>query len=455
MGLDENIKSSVPEKKVGRETTPENLEVFSSAFEKINKMTKANYEKEGKEKEIFDKHFTKNFDKIWRTCEIWDVEIKENTVNFTETKMTKWESEKTIEKQQLLEYATLANLAYATFEKVNKDWWTTFGNLKVKDANLDFASIDFKKFENLDKYWKIDVLKIPNLNDDERFIVSYVNSHIVDTTNEKKLVQFASAEIKKDTMTDAIKDYWIKWVKLSETEQKEVNKILTKEALIKLKEKKTSEYSIQFEKLKQKWDLKVLAFYPEEGSKDTGWFQCTLFENNWKKILSIAWTNDIQDWGADFNIWRWKIPETQTKRMIDFFEKHLNWSENITVVGHSLGWNLSQIATSIYWDTSKVKEVYTFNCPGAKELEFSLKPDDKYKKEFDNFANNRKSDTIEKKITNVKWIWYSPISEEWVDIWNYRIDVNTTSHSIIDVIKAIEGMDKIVRYTTIKQNRAK
>ncbi|EKE27562.1 MAG: hypothetical protein ACD_3C00192G0007 [uncultured bacterium (gcode 4)] len=55
-------------------------------------------------------------------------------------------------------------------------------------------------------------------------------------------------------------------------------------------------------------------------------------------------------------------------------------------------------------------------------------------------------DTIWEKITNVKWSkWPSPIAKSGIDIWNYKIDVPTSSHSILKIIATIEKFDRLVK----------
>lgn len=404
-----------------------------------------------------------------------------------EVKQSKTES--LSEKEKVKQYGTLANLSYAKFEKVEGAWETSLQNLKVKEVNLDIASIDFTKFQ-VDSGWKLSVLNPDKTSPEEMFIVSYFNNQdnfkngnwnmIVDTNdrnisdiidvalfrNSQELdriaklkqtpVQFADASSAiwdtSTTKSDAGNWYDLNRSGLSEEERKvqkisqfiEANRPKLNETLIKLKESKTSEYQSQFKEFQEKWDFKVLAYYPEKWDKDTGWFQCVLFEKDWKKILSIAWTqlSDIWDVKADFAILFWKVPETQTKRMIDFFKKKLNPNEEVTIVGHSLWGTLSQIWSAIFGSA----ETYTFNSPWAKELSVSVDPNDPYKKELQDFTKNRNYDSIGEKITNVKWSeGFSFIAEKGVDIWNYRIDVKTSSHSITSILEAVEKVDKLTK----------
>lgn len=447
------------------------------------------------EKNILDN----NFEDFW----IWKKDVKDisNSIlknNVNQSEINKTNENELTDKQKIKEYATLSNLWYACFEKIDKNWKTDLWNLKIKEVNLDVASIDFTKF-NIDKNWKLSVQDISKLTPEEKFVITYLNqinlnnkdNRILTDKNDKNITDIIDVALLKNKQDIAknnqinktklvlakneidinslvISDTWNAWwlKDLSNFENKiqistnfiKQNRDKITEALIKLKEEKISEYYWQFEEFKEKWDFKILSYYPEENSDDTSWFQCVLFEKDWKKILSIAWTkfSDISwDIMADFSIFLWKIPEAQTKSMIDFFKNNLEWQNDITIVWHSLWWVLTQIATAIYWEEWKIKEAYTFNSPWAKDLKVSIKQDNPYKKELENFTKNRKYDNIEEKITNVKWNeWFNFVAGKWVDIWKYRIDVATSSHWINSIISAIDKVDRLIRYS-IKEEKEK
>lgn len=473
------------------ETTPDQVQDISNSFKIAKLTTERNYQTEALWKQNFDNYFTKNLDKIWQTWEVWYAETESKpkesvkpvgVVNPEEVKQTR--NEGLSEKEKVKQYGTLANLSYAKFEKIDRTWETSLQNLKVKEASLDIASIDFTKFD-IDSNGNLAISDLSKLSPDERFILAYLknqdgfkdwsNRGIAINTNDRNISDVIDVALFRNkqelsriakqketplrladastTLSDAGKWYGMDTSSLTAEEQKiqrytdfiEANRPRLSEALVKLKENKTSEYRKQFENFQEKWDFKVLAYYPEEWSKDTGWFQCVLFEKDGKKILSIAWTQitDIWDLKADFAILFWNVPETQTKRMIDFFRNNLKWNDSVTIVGHSLWGTLSQIGSSIYTSA----ETYTFNSPGAKELKVSIKEWDDYEKEFGDFTNNRKSDIIDEKITNVKWSeGFSFIAEKGVDIWKYRIDVKTSSHSISAIIEAIRNVERLEKY---------
>ena len=116
---------------------------------------------------------------------------------------------------------------------------------------------------------------------------------------------------------------------------------------------------------------------------DSG-FSATLFEDtedNKQKIFAIRGTefpsgfsDDLLD--ADADLANSKLPSNQYIDMIKFYtqciaDKHITESTPLTIVGHSLGGCLAQLLTlslATAGSANNVKEVYTFNSPGAKNL---------------------------------------------------------------------------------------
>ena len=115
---------------------------------------------------------------------------------------------------------------------------------------------------------------------------------------------------------------------------------------------------------------------------DSG-FSATLFEDtedNKQKIFAIRgtepsdWEKDIVD--ADMDLMFDKLPSNQYIDMIKFYaeciaDKHITEFTPLVIVGHSLGGCLAQLLTlslATSANTNNVKEVYTFNSPGAKNL---------------------------------------------------------------------------------------
>ena len=105
-------------------------------------------------------------------------------------------------------------------------------------------------------------------------------------------------------------------------------------------------------------------------------FSATLFRDTYtgKKILAIRGTDDITGSDFDDDILQLGIQKTlpgQYESLVGFFESlkssgKISKSDNLTVVGHSLGGALAQMTTATYKDY--VDQTYTFNSPGVKNL---------------------------------------------------------------------------------------
>jgi pimeloyl-ACP methyl ester carboxylesterase len=129
--------------------------------------------------------------------------------------------------------------------------------------------------------------------------------------------------------------------------------------------------------------------------------------------------------------------------MIDFINRVLEKvpkDKKVNVIWHSLGWALTQIATTIYRE--RVWESYTFNSPWAKNLKATLEKDDPYFKSLQEFMTNKDSSNVSSLLTNVKWEkWISLIADLWVDIWDYEIKLKwLSSHSIVATWEYIHNL---------------
>ncbi|AGF79751.1 Ca2+-binding protein, RTX toxin [Desulfocapsa sulfexigens DSM 10523] len=120
----------------------------------------------------------------------------------------------------------------------------------------------------------------------------------------------------------------------------------------------------------------VLATSAEYNIGPESGFSATLFEdiNSGKKILAIRGTDQLigTDWDDDILGLKAGNTPLQFEDMVSFFEKlqeddKVLSGEKLTVTGHSLGGALAQIFTATYTDF--VDESYTYNSPGAKDLE--------------------------------------------------------------------------------------
>ena len=87
-----------------------------------------------------------------------------------------------------------------------------------------------------------------------------------------------------------------------------------------------------------------------------------------------GFSDDVLD--ADADLANSKLPSNQYIDMIKFYtqciaDKHITESTPLTIVGHSLGGCLAQLLTlslATSENVNNIKEVYTFNSPGAKNL---------------------------------------------------------------------------------------
>jgi len=94
-------------------------------------------------------------------------------------------------------------------------------------------------------------------------------------------------------------------------------------------------------------------------------FSATIFQRDGKNILAIRGTkkNDPRDLWADGELLRGQLPAYQYESMVNYInEKMLT---NFDVTGHSLGGCLAHAAKATFVG---VKDVYTFNSPGAKVM---------------------------------------------------------------------------------------
>ncbi|MCF6172605.1 MAG: DUF2974 domain-containing protein [Campylobacteraceae bacterium] len=196
-------------------------------------------------------------------------------------------------------------------------------------------------------------------------------------------------------------------------------------------------------------------------------FSATLFKDkNGKKILSIRGTekSDRNDFYADWELVLKQNPQ-QFESLVNFFEElkssgKISKSDNLTVVGHSLGGALAQIATATYKDY--IDQTYTYNSPGAKNLSIpnvmeyqgeyyrnyevlsgGVVTGEKISKElydaYQNFNTNKNSQEVANKITNIKAnSGNDVISDLGVDI-GVNVNIPGYTHSIIKMIETLQA----------------
>lgn len=415
---------------------------------------------ENKEKQEFSINF--NMDKIWDN---WFEESKKETYSKPEIQVKPKELN---EKGKLQHYGNLSNLAYSEFKTVqNKQEKENTPNLQITWIKLDPLN-----YPNIKKIFT--TKKPDNLNPDEEFLHQYVNnpnnrikllldnnptSVAWDVQDIMRLAWFQNNMNNNNWKTRlAFNENWITndfwsgisvWKKFENKDKN--NPILQNERLLQdwleeLRKEKIKENWNILESIN--WDFEILDYYPNETKNDKAnswfWAICLKDKTTWEKIFAIRWTKMLDWWDlrADWKLMIWKIPEDQTKDMIDFVERNITKWEKFSITWHSLGWALSQILSAMYKDN--YRETYTFNSPGAKNLDVPTNSSDLYQEKFQDFAKNRNYDTIWKNIINVKAAaWLSMIANLWEDIWDNEVLLkNLWSHWIKDLIRYVDKLEE-------------
>lgn len=370
-----------------------------------------------------------------------------------------WNISEVSEKEKIIIYWILSNLAYSEFKTITEPWEAETKKLSIKSVKLDPLS-----FPNIDKIF--DTPKPQNLTAEEQVLYWYIQENKeknIDNTNLqiasdiKDILRFSKFEDwtnkyaklddkYRDTLTDVIPNSYLK-VDINKQNQA---KLITK-GLEHLKKEKIVENWKILEQLN--WEFEIVDYFPNENNKNdlqrNSWFWAIcLKDKEWNTYFAIRWT-ELKDWWdlvADIGLVFKRIPEDQTKDMVDFVDrniKNLDPKEKFRVLWHSLGWALTQILTSIYKD--RIDESYTFNSPWAKDLKVeAIEKTGNYFAKFESFEYNKNSNQTWELITNVAWTsWLGFTSNLWEDIWNYKVDLEwLSSHSIVELIKHVENMDE-------------
>lgn len=387
--------------------------------------------------------------------------------NFFDWKLNIWElnqylenwnssNQETKEKEKLMTYSKLADLSYIHL-KTNND--------KNPKDNFDFLSVslDPASFQNLNKLF--DNPNLATLTKEELFLYDYIN--------QNKDKQFTDRVVLNNETKEILKMAWFQEQLLAVNDDKYRNVIsdieprdyydwreaekrfLLEHWLHQLIIKKEKEAKQNFENLKQ--DFKVLDYFPNEtqNEESKSWFWAILLEKDGHKYLAIRWTEWLSDWKdlyADAQMLFWKIPEAQAKEMTYFIKRTIKPWEKFSIVWHSLWWALSQMATSMY--LGQVKETYTFNSPWVKDLKISEKSLSEFAK-FKDFVHNKDRKETWDLITNVSWRkWLNIISDLWVDIWTYKIELKwLSSHSISELTEYISTTKEAIVKQKININK--
>ena len=210
--------------------------------------------------------------------------------------------------------------------------------------------------------------------------------------------------------------------------------------------------------------------YKSENSGYTSGFQARVYESKNELVLSIRGTemnNGVTEFWrdliiADGNLALNSMPSSQVADMINFinsikniFDEAKNSGKKITIVGHSLGGTLSQIASKVF--PNLFDECYTFNSPSGKDLfDYKVYKDgDKYymlrlSTPTDDMQGGKKiylTDTVGEALYNYQNTQMTTSVTDiaakddpriinnlwWKDRFGDKIEVSGDSHSIIDL----------------------
>lgn len=476
-----------------REATPEQIQKSKEHNTLANRLYQKNSATESLLRSHFEEGFNKNLDTIWRTGEMmidfsWDKEkspriqskeIPKELEVATSPEKPQMKIEKQSknpdalgEKEKLITYAKLSDLAYVDFVSVPDPKDLTKTIEKISRVHLDPLA-----FPNFQAIVEGRIPKDPT--EDERIFISYLDTHknnnrdnwfewwILRTRNDRKVApdiadllriaagprwtetKYASLDEKyRNTIIDSVPNLSFpqETGNIPPSPDVNIHMVDAMEHLRTIKEKQASE---TLNEIREK-GFEIVDYFPNETNTDktSSWFGAICLKDKAGNMhFAIRWT-ELSDWWdivADMRLAMKHVPENQTQDLITFFERNLKnlpeW-QKINIAGHSLGWALAQIASVMY--PERTNESYTFNSPGAKNLSIDPKgkPEairQKFEK-FRDFEYNKEKDTVEDRMTNVKGMkWPSIISNLWEDIGNYEIKLEKlSSHSITKLVEYIE-----------------
>lgn len=162
-----------------KEVTPEQVDNRRQDAEQSLRITQDHYKVQKTDQMICTDTYNNNLEDLFS----WLMSAKEFSLkldlaalqtqkpqeNLKPIEIQKPKSEKLSEKEKVLEYWALANLAYAKYEKVDIAWDNSLNNLKVKEVSLDIGWIDIKKLW-IDSNWSFIADDTHKLTPDEKFI---------------------------------------------------------------------------------------------------------------------------------------------------------------------------------------------------------------------------------------------------------------------------------------------
>ena len=253
--------------------------------------------------------------------------------------------------KKFLDYANCADASYALLHYIRKNAENDIKNNVLKADGLNFKDklendIDFEDKTNNKKYTKPKGTNTAYACAIEaRFNEEKVGDWCIPLTN--------TCLIEKDKISNDD----ITQVKLDSKLSKRTITFTNRFKLLKHQENTSSGFSATLFKDTQA-DSKDIAYILA--------FRGTEFPS--------GFSDDLLD--ADADLAQGKLPSNQYIDMIKFYtqcivDKHITESTPLIIIGHSLGGALAQLLTlslATAGSANNVKEVYTFNSPGAKNL---------------------------------------------------------------------------------------
>ena len=253
--------------------------------------------------------------------------------------------------KRFLDYANVADASYALLEYIKKNTESDRKNNVFKADNLTFGDKLQQDIKVKDDKGNLLYIKPKGTNTayacaiEARFNEEKIGSLCIPLTN--------ACLIEKDK----IDNNNITQVKLDSKLSKRTITFTNRFKLLKHQENTSSGFSATLFKDTQ------------ADSKDSEYilaFRGTEFPS--------GFSDDVLD--ADADLANSKLPSNQYIDMIKFYtqciiDKHITESTPLIIIGHSLGGALAQLLTlslATAGSANNVKEVYTFNSPGAKNL---------------------------------------------------------------------------------------
>ena len=284
-----------------KEVTQEQMSDFLDSMSKSKEtIKKCKYEenmdrkKEEQELSLYEDFFDWNED--IENFESRLQELQQKELNQYETQK---ETETLSEKEKIIKYAQISELAYWEYETT--DSW----EVQLTGINLDPLS-----FPNIKNIFNTNP---ENLTPDEQTLYAFIQENKENYNLDYKVDNNISNILKlawydSNLNIASLWDNIQSWITDNLREQQ-----LIIAWLLSIKKEKQTENQEWLDKLKQDYD--IIDYYPKWEDRDESWFQAVVLEDkNWNKHISICWSQltDIWDIWEDIVMLVWHIPIRQT-----------------------------------------------------------------------------------------------------------------------------------------------